>query len=769
MSTFPSEVISTTDEPLANIPNYPGADIILRSRDSHHLRVPKVFIIHNSPVLSELVRRTLESPGDTNAEAPLPVVQLPESGKILRHLISFILPPFPAIPPTDEETMELLSVAQKYQMEAVLVHVRGIIARQNPLPTRLEPALHIYALAQKYGLRPEALRSTRTILKHSMTVEDLGDKLDIMPGASLYELWKYYERVRTILALNLTEFRESGARGTMTVLGCTELSSSQMPSWVDQYIVAIGNAPNLFDPLELNISMTRHIKNVNQGCNCGSISSQTIHDFWGALASVVNDSFEKVSVMIFETTKDIKSLQAESGLTLVQEREDPSVQINLAMSPPDDFDVPDANVIIQSSDLVNFRVHKPVLAMASPVFKVMLSLPQPSDSESVGGLPVVRLSEDSDLLNTLVSMLYHLRPVIPKSYEKVLYSLVTFSVVVPNACYKVLYLLAACEKYEIAAIQSSIRDKVSRGEFPAPKGAEAFSAYLIASNKGLIPEMESAARQTLDHPMTFEIIGEGLRLSEGWALRDLTNFRKRYRDNLVSSFGSFFNIEESQFNIWTTCAYYTYNSRGMYPSTSTGSYSRSYLSMFETNKSLPSWLAKLYQKHLDELREGFSKSLFNSRSIRGEYSSALQAHINLSRCVSCTKVHIEKGEIFCKDLEDRLTQALNEVCFCSIFWSCGEFKHAHYLGTLGSGLEYIKRSLFSCERRILYYQTIDHVIEMVLGLGCWFLTASLGALLFIAAVLSEVKSLVLYVDLSKSESTSPIEHPHWDTRRRHAP
>jgi hypothetical protein len=296
MSAVPSEATSTTDEPLPNIPDFPGADIILRSQDSHHLQVPKVFIIHNSPVLDELVRKILDSPGDANAEASLPVVQLPESGKILRYLLTFILPVFPAIPPTHEETMELLSVAQKYQMETVLVHIRGIIARQNPLPTDLEPALHIYALAQKYGLRPEALRSARIIMKHSMTIENLKDKLDIMPGASLYELWKYYERVRTILALDLTEFRESGARGMLTGLHCRELSSSQIPSWVDQYIVSIGNAPNLFDPLEFNIAMTRHVKNGgNGGCQCGSISSQTMHGFWEALVSVVNGSFEKVS------------------------------------------------------------------------------------------------------------------------------------------------------------------------------------------------------------------------------------------------------------------------------------------------------------------------------------------------------------------------------------------------------------------------------------------------------------------------------------------
>jgi hypothetical protein len=297
MSTVPFEATSTTDESLPNIPDYPGADIILCSKDSHHLRVPKIFTTLNSPVLEEIVRRTLESPGGANAGASLPVVQLPECGRILRYLLSFILPVFPAIPPTHEETMELLSVAQRYQMDTVLAHIRGIIARQDPLPIQIEPALHIYALAQEYGLRPEALQTARTILKDWTTIEDFDNKLDIMPGASLYELWKYHERVRTILASDLTEFRESSAHGKLTGIQCTALSSSQIPVWLDQYIGSIANALKLFDMPELYTAMARHTRHnaIGRSCKCAFIPSQTIRDFWEALASVIRGSFEKVS------------------------------------------------------------------------------------------------------------------------------------------------------------------------------------------------------------------------------------------------------------------------------------------------------------------------------------------------------------------------------------------------------------------------------------------------------------------------------------------
>jgi hypothetical protein len=105
------------------------------------------------------------------------------------------------------------------------------------------------------------------------------------------------------------------------------------------------------------------------------------------------------------------------------ERDDPLPETNSTVSPVEPLDLPDANLIIRSSDLVDFRVHKPVLAMASPFFKGLLSHPQPSDSEFVDGLPVVQLSEESDLLNCLISILYPVDTVIPKSYEKVLYLL----------------------------------------------------------------------------------------------------------------------------------------------------------------------------------------------------------------------------------------------------------------------------------------------------------------------------------------------------------
>jgi hypothetical protein len=214
-----------------------------------------------------------------------------------------------------------------------------------------------------------------------------------------------------------------------------------------------------------------------------------------------------------------------------------------------------------------------------------------------------------------------------------------------------LHLLAACQKYEIASVQSSIRAKVKCGEFPAPSGAEAFSAYAIASGKGLIPEMENAARQTLDQPMTFEFLGERLRLFEGWELRDLSSFRKRCRDNLVMHLGAFLEVEPPwPSSIWIGCPEVMLRRPETY-----------------RIRVLPTWLKELLSRIQSDLKaQKFTRPLDIHSRIREEYLTALQGHMH---CNFCSGVHLRNGSTFCVELENRLVQARDKVthtiCFSS--------------------------------------------------------------------------------------------------------
>lgn len=166
MSTVTPEVASSADRLVIQLFDHPDADIILRSQDSHDFEVLKIYIVNSSPVLGQLIQEVLDSPSNANlnVEESLPVLQLPESGEVLECLLTFVLPVIPRVPSTLGKIMELLSVAQKYQMEATLSHIRASIAQQNLLPTQLHSALHLYFFAQMYSLRPEALQAVQSIL-----------------------------------------------------------------------------------------------------------------------------------------------------------------------------------------------------------------------------------------------------------------------------------------------------------------------------------------------------------------------------------------------------------------------------------------------------------------------------------------------------------------------------------------------------------------------------------------------------------------------------
>jgi hypothetical protein len=81
MSTVPREAASTTDESLNLLFDYPGADIILRSQDFYHFRVSRIYITNSSPILRELMRRTLE--GITSGGA---VTRKRRSSSVASHL-----------------------------------------------------------------------------------------------------------------------------------------------------------------------------------------------------------------------------------------------------------------------------------------------------------------------------------------------------------------------------------------------------------------------------------------------------------------------------------------------------------------------------------------------------------------------------------------------------------------------------------------------------------------------------------------------------------
>ena len=301
-SSVPNRDEAPSEEELFDF-SPPDADIILRSSNSRDFRVLKLFITKSSPVLDKLIQTASDSavsapPASTT---PLPVIQMSESGPILYNLLTFILPVPPVLPSSVEGALELLSVAKKYEMNHVLAHIRGSMSLRDPPLICRSNALRVYSLAQKYGLRQEVVQAARLTVRSTLTVENLEDKLDVMPGDHLHELWKYHRRLREKLVFHVDEFRRSSAYRALNGLNCVLLSRFEIPKWIDDYICSIASTPSSFNLFEFQSALARHVsgRDKTQGKQCSSLCTclpeEAMDKFWTGLTAFVNANMEEVT------------------------------------------------------------------------------------------------------------------------------------------------------------------------------------------------------------------------------------------------------------------------------------------------------------------------------------------------------------------------------------------------------------------------------------------------------------------------------------------
>jgi hypothetical protein len=290
-------------------------------------------------------------------------------------------------------------------------------------------------------------------------------------------------------------------------------------------------------------------------------------------------------------------------------------------SPPKYSDMPDADIVLRSSDLVDFHVHRSALVTSSPFFRDMFSLPQPPSDAVPEALPMVHLSEDAETLNSLISMLYPVPPEIPFRDDDIL------------------TLLAAATKYDMDAVQSLIRAEVDRKKLLSSCFTYgAFGVYAVAYSKRLVPEMATAARDTLRLPLTFEALKYSLRSFEGDALRDLADFRLRSIRNFSSNLKLLSGRTKGPSKIWVGCP----------AATGKGG---------NNTRSLPPWLDFLHSG--PKLARRFTETIPTSTQLCDRYTKALQSHVKEKDCNFCMKVHILEGEKYCEKLRNISTQAWN--------------------------------------------------------------------------------------------------------------
>ncbi|KAA1477499.1 hypothetical protein DENSPDRAFT_754241, partial [Dentipellis sp. KUC8613] len=142
------------------------------------------------------------------------------------------------------------------------------------------------------------------------------------------------------------------------------------------------------------------------------------------------------------------------------------------------FDAPDADLILRSAQSVDFRTHKVILSLASPVFRDMFSVPQPTLDDNgscflngngyVDGLPMVQMSETTTTLHYLLTAIYPFPPALPASLEEML------------------LVLAAATKFEMSGALSTICATMHMsGLYNAPLSRQALRIHGIACRHDL--------------------------------------------------------------------------------------------------------------------------------------------------------------------------------------------------------------------------------------------------------------------------------------------
>ncbi|KAI0919320.1 hypothetical protein AcV5_002272 [Taiwanofungus camphoratus] len=140
------------------------------------------------------------------------------------------------------------------------------------------------------------------------------------------------------------------------------------------------------------------------------------------------------------------------------------------------FDKPNADVILRSSDNVDFHLHRVVLGLASDFFEDMFSLPHPlsekgHDVHPETGLPLVHVTEDSRTLDRLMRLCYPVK-------DPILEDASTVGDV-----------LKAATKYQLEDVIAR-----SRGLLSAFTSKDPLLVYAIACSLQLEPEAAAAAR-----------------------------------------------------------------------------------------------------------------------------------------------------------------------------------------------------------------------------------------------------------------------------------
>ena len=183
------------------------------------------------------------------------------------------------------------------------------------------------------------------------------------------------------------------------------------------------------------------------------------------------------------------------------------------------FDHNDADVILRSSDQVDFRVYRVILSLSSPFFGSMFSLPQPDPTSICDKQdPVVDLTENSKTIAALLTLIY------PPQLDEI--DTVVPVVTQPESLDDMMDTFAAAKKYDMATVSRRLIQQFAKSKVVQDNPVVAFCA---AYSYKLGEVARVAAKASLKHQMNSDNIADKLRYSthiNGVAFHQLYKFHR---------------------------------------------------------------------------------------------------------------------------------------------------------------------------------------------------------------------------------------------------
>jgi len=206
---------------------------------------------------------------------------------------------------------------------------------------------------------------------------------------------------------------------------------------------------------------------------------------------------------------------------------------NTDASPP--FNDPTADVVIRTSDNVDFHLHKVILSFASPVFKDMFDLPQSSVTpknrrDNKMATPIIPVTEDSKPFDRAMRFCY------PGEHPKL------------ETLGDVRDVMEIMQKYDMAGVGRHLRELLVAPRFLE---TEPLRVYLIACLYRLGDEARLAAKGALQFPM-FGLLVEELKLVPASLYHQFMDYHQRCGNAAAGQAKMFSWMPVAQWT-WFTC------------------------------------------------------------------------------------------------------------------------------------------------------------------------------------------------------------------------